>query len=347
MSARSRSFPSSRTALSLVEVTIGLGILSLVLLAALAGVQNESRGFRSLSRATAWETRTREMLARLENDLTFARGYTPSTVLATALSSGQTGALAIPTTFSFPDRGLLLVDRGTPSEERIRYQTFDPAVGLLMGLARGQQCTPATAHPAGATVAWSGLAEPIEIQINPPAALFDGVASEPTGPLFFRGDGTGFAFQQPTDPAGGTNFLVNGQLQWGATVAGQPTLDGCSALYYTPETTVREADLGSDVNGDGDRADIFDLGSIHLRSWNQVDPNVPPTDVGKCPPVVLQERCNWGRADLDADGFADPIFLWNPATRTLHIRLFLLQVVPGEPPVQSRVESLIFLRNAN
>jgi len=59
---------------------------------------------------------------------------------------------------------------------------------------------------------------------------------------------------------------------------------------------------------------------------------------------VLQERCNWG-SDLDGDGFDDPLFMWEPETGCLHVRLFLAAgTVNGRQSVRE-IESILYLRN--
>ena len=48
---------------------------------------------------------------------------------------------------------------------------------------------------------------------------------------------------------------------------------------------------------------------------------------------------------MDGDGFEDPIFLWDPATRELRVRLFILGMSVDEVPIVRRVEAAQFLRN--
>jgi hypothetical protein len=192
-------------------------------------------------------------------------------------------------------------------------------------------------------VIWAGLAEPIATQQNPNPGDFDGMALEAEGPLFFQGDGTGFSYRIPVDPTGGNNVLNGDDLNWGAIVPGVgPTLEGCMALYYLPSDTFDESVERYDVNGDGDQLDVFDIGQIRRASWDRTDPT-RVEDIGMGPTAVLQERCNWG-GDLDNDQFDDPIFLWDPATNQLHIRLFIVST-SRELPIVRGVESITFLRN--
>lgn len=329
---------------SLLEMLIALGILVVVMLGITVGLGHEFRQLDSITRITATETRAQEMLSRLEQELIFAQGFSPVTVLTADLASAEGLTVSVATTVGLPDQGLLLIDRGTAFEERIQYESIDPGLTSFSTLTRGQQCTDPATHPEGATVLWASLAEPIANQINPPAELWDGVSAELTGPTFFQGDGTGFSFRVPTDPAGGTDYLDGGEVTWGATVGGQPILEGWSILYYRSRETITEGG-DRDFNNDGDRNDTFDLGQIRMRSWDSSNPGQPATDIGLCPPMILQEQCNWG-TDLDNDGFDDPIFLWNPAMRTLHIRMFILGGATKDYPVVRRAESMIFLRNA-
>ena len=59
---------------------------------------------------------------------------------------------------------------------------------------------------------------------------------------------------------------------------------------------------------------------------------------------MLQEQCNWG-GDLDADGYDDPIFLWDKDRRQLRLRIFIIGRSVDDIPIVRKVESLMFLRN--
>lgn len=90
--------------------------------------------------------------------------------------------------------------------------------------------------------------------------------------------------------------------------------------------------------------DVFDVGQLRRRTWDTTQPGVPGDDLGLGATIVLQEQCNWG-GDLDADGFDDPIFLWNSETRELAIRLFVVNETVEGLPIVRRVEALAYLRN--
>ena len=116
------------------------------------------------------------------------------------------------------------------------------------------------------------------------------------------------------------------------------------ALVFEPSTTFDEVHAHQDLNRDGDQTDVFDVGQIVRLTWDTAQPNDTLDSLGLGPTNVLQERCHRG-SDLDADGFADPLFLWDAQTNLLHVRLFLLGASEHDLPVVRKVESVMFLRN--
>jgi prepilin-type N-terminal cleavage/methylation domain-containing protein len=335
----------SRAGLTLLEILISVALLAIVLSAALLAMDRESRALRSMSKASSLETRAQMLLSSLEEILTQAAGFSPETTVAATLGASGTAQVFVSSQLGFPDTGVLILDRGQASEERIQYASFNPGAISFTGLTRALQCTTNKVHVVGSSVLWSGLAAPISNQTNPPASTWDGRARELTGPVFFTGDGTGFSYRVPVDPAGGTQYFVNGQVTWGANLGSVPSINGWTALYFEPVGTITELQVGIDINHDGDRADTFDVGRIRLRTWNITDPNERAFDVALCPAMILQERCNWG-GDLNGDGFADPIFLWMPTLQSLHVRLSVLTSSAGTRPTVTQCETVVFLRNA-
>ena len=292
------------------------------------------------------QNQAQTLIYALEKELSNARGERPVATLTSALGGGVGGTVALDSSAGFPPVGSILIDRGTPQSEHIAYSVLSPDGLTLSGLTRGTQCSTATGHAQNAEVLWSGLAELLTLPGTPPPDLYDGQALESTGPAYFRGDGTGLSYRMPTDPSGGHDFFANGQLQWGATVGDLPLLTGWCALYYVPDGTYDESKSGIDINHDGDTTDVFDIGQIHRARWNTADPASAPNVVAIGPSVVLQERCHYG-SDLDGDGFGDPIFLWDPVSGRLHLRLFVMgRNAQGWPTVR-RVESMVFLRNSD
>jgi len=338
------SLRAGRSGLTLVEISIASAVLAVVLMISFGVVVRENRLTKSTVAVAVAETNAQDMLNRLAKFLSDARGELPHAVLTSTLGAGAAGSVDVDTNLGFPDQGLLLVDRGTPNVERIAYNALGAGQTSFRGLTRGMQCTTGRVHQPGATVLWTGLAQSLALSGNPPPSDYDGIAKEAEGPIYFAGDGTGFSFRVPTDPAGGQNVLSGDAIRWGAIAGGQPSLTGWGALVFVPRTSISEAEVHLDLNHDGDETDVFDVGQIRARTWDTSDPAIPSSDVGIGPAVILQERCHYGR-DMDGDGFADPIFLWEPTERRLHVRLFVLGRSAGEVPTVRKVESTIFLRN--
>jgi hypothetical protein len=343
MKTRTTTAAGRRAGFTINEILFATTIMTVVLLACFTLMQRDVQLQRSTLGISVAETKAQTMLYKLERELADARGESPRATLTANLGPGGVAAADVDRTRGFPDRGFLLVDRDNGAREILSYAGLG-GPNSFETLVRGLQCTDPNAHSAGDEVMWAGTAEPIAIQVAPPASTFDGRSLEPGGPLFWRGTGTGFSYRIPTDETGGNDYLDGDDLQWGAMVNNVPTLDGWSALEFVPVWVFDEAVSGEDINRDGDRVDQFDVGQIRRRSWDTANPALAGDDIGLGPTVIIQERCNWG-GDLDADGSDDPIFLWNEAERTLHVRLFVLGTSVADLPIVRRVESIVFLRN--
>jgi prepilin-type N-terminal cleavage/methylation domain-containing protein len=329
---------------TLLEMLVASSVLTIALISVFGLMTRDSQLSQSTIGISVAEQKAQALLYGLERELADARGANPKATLTANLGAGNTSQAAVDSTLGFPSQGMLLIDRGTPNVERVAYSTLGPGLANFVGLVRGDQCTTPHPHGQGNPLSWAALAEPIEIQVNPPPDMFDGREISPSGIVYFRGDGTGFSYRQPIDPTGGTNYLNGEDVQWGATYAGQSTLDGWAALVFVPRLLIDEAVLGHDINKNGNQTDKFDLGQIRKLVWDTSNPAKPPTDVALGPTVILQERCNWG-GDLDGDGFDDPLFLWDAHSQALHVRLFVLGHSVENLPIVRRVESTIFLRN--
>jgi prepilin-type N-terminal cleavage/methylation domain-containing protein len=331
-------------AFTLVELAIASAVLAIILSIGFGVVVREHRMTRATVAIGVAEVHAQDMLNRLAREIADAEGELPKALVATTIGAGDTGSLDVDTTLGFPDQGILLVERGTGSTERIAYDALGAGGASFRGLARGVQCTNAHSHPPGASVLWGSLAQVVPLSGSPPPSDYDGRALEPEGPSFFVGDGTGFSYRLPTDPDGGSDVIQGDSIRWGAVAGGAPTLTGWAALVFVPISLVSEAELHVDLNKDGDETDTFEVGQIRARAWDTANPAAPASDIGLGPAVILQELCSSGR-DLDGDGFDDPIFLWNPAEGRLHVRLFVLGRSKGEVPAVRKVETTIFLRN--
>jgi type II secretory pathway pseudopilin PulG len=329
---------------TLLEVLIASGVLTIALICVFGMLTHENQLSQSTIGISVAEQKAATMLYDLERELADARGSTPTATLTATLGGGQTNHIAVDSTLGFPAHGTLLLDRGTPSVERITYSSLGTGTTAFVGLLRGDQCTNPHQHAQATTLMWAGLAQPIEIQINPPANMYDGRELLPGGAIYFRGDGSGFSYRVPTDPAGGTNYLDGEDVQWGAIYAGHATLTGWSALVFVPRDSIDESRVGHDINKNGNMTDIFDVGQVRKLTWDTANPTHPVSDLALGPTMILQEHCNWG-GDLDGDGFDDPMFLWDPNAHALHVRLFVLGHSVEDLPIVRKVESTIFLRN--
>ncbi len=333
-----------RSGFTLVEVTIAATLCCVVLLGVLGVVHKEAKSFADQATIINHEGDAMHALRRIEEQLTFAKGITPSAWLINPLGVSAQGGLEVDNLLGFPSHGDLLLGRGTAAEECLTYGTYDVAASAFENLTRNQQCTDPSNHPANETVLWAPLAIPSGNQVAPAANQFDGRSSELLGPLFFQGEGTGFTFQVPTDPTGGTDYIDGESVRWGSDVAGQPLASGYSALFYDPLTSVTEVDARHDLNNDGDTNDTFDLGYIKLLRWDSNAPDGATTEVNLTGPYILQERCNRG-SDLDGDGFEDPLFLWMPDSNTLHVRIFVFAGQINGHVVTRMIDTVIFLQN--
>lgn len=332
-------------AFTLVEIAVTLTLLSFVILASMALIHHDRGLSGQILHSSQIELAGQNLLLSLEHEVANAYGERPIAVAPLGLGAAVK-TLQLDSTLGFPPVGTVVIDRGKANEERIDYAALGPGKIVLDQLVRGVQCTEKAPHGAQAEVLWTGLAEPLAQKDPPPSpSSYDGVAMETSGPVYFRGDGTGFSYRVPVGPSGEKDDRIGHELKRGAEVpGGGATLDGWNAIYFKPRITFDESVHGNDVNGDGDVADTFDIGQLRRVTWDTSDSAAPVYDVGIGPATVLQERCNYG-GDLDGDGFDDPLFLWDSTTNELHVRLHLISTSRADEPIVRRLESVMFLRN--
>ena len=338
---RGRSRRTKRSGFSLLGILIGLSTLALFMSGMLFALHAEiTRGQDSVKDSFA-ESRINDLFSRMERELVRSRVVIPNTYLTQALTATAQRA-RVGSTVGFPNEGTLLLGPGQARQERIRYDFDAGDPTEFAGLERSSRCAVPSMHPRGTLVLWANTARLVANQGTPAAHEYDGISQEPFGPRFYRGDGTGIAFQTTVPPADAN--LTDGRAAQEDGKAGAPaTKAELALLRFVPVATLTEANRGFDFNRDGDYEDSFDLGSIHLRSR---DPNAPKrtTDIALCPPMVLQETCN-PAADMDGDGFEDPMFLFDETTGRLRVRLFVLAGAIQDIPVIRRIETRIYVRN--
>lgn len=336
----------SQAGFTLVELMISMTVVSIILAATAASLQREVESVSDLQRMSNAERLVNDLFVKLETRLEFSRGVEPTTILDGSLSSASTNSIPLEDTFGFPDSGGVLLAPGTASEERVAYTGLNATASTLTGLTRGERGTPSSGHSNGTVAIWEGLAYPIEEQSTPAAGTFDGQTDDIRGPVFYRGDGMGFAYQRPVDPAGTGSYLDTTGIRWGVQIADGDVEDGCGAVVFVPVAEVTEADRNFDINSDGDLTDTFDLGRIVNQTWNSTDPALGTFSLDLVPAMFLQEKDNYG-SDLDNDGFNDPMFLWTPESGRLRVRLFALIGDMGGREVIRRYETVFYLRNGS
>lgn len=331
---------------TLIEMMISLTVVSIILIATAASLQREAESVADLQRITYSERLIQELFTKIEQRLEFGQGFVPATTLQNALGAGTTAAADLADVAGFPNTGMLVIDPGTAVEERIAYSDVDIAGNAIETLVRAQRGTTGNGHTATSVVLWEGLARPIDDQAAPPATAFDGVTDDLRGNLFYRGDGVGFSYQQPVDPARTGSFVEAGEVRWGARVGGGDVTSGAAAIVYSPVAQVTEANLDFDVNRDGDQLDTFDIGRIVEVAWNGTDTALGASRTNLISPIILQEVDNYG-SDLDGDGLQDPMFLWTPESGRLRIRMFALIGDLSGYELIRRFETILHLRNGS
>ena len=219
---------------TLIEVTIAMAIVSVILLATTAALQKEAENASDMQRLSYSERLIQDLFTKIEQRLDFSQGMNSETTLSSGLSTAGTSSVVLADSLGFPFQGFATIEPGTGTEEVIEFTAIDPDNEALESLKRGQRGTPAVSHPSGSQIIWEGYSYPIEDQTAPTAGTFDGQTNDLRGPLFFRGDGVGFCYRKPIDPAGTGSFIGPTGIRWGATVGGADTEDGCAALVFRP-----------------------------------------------------------------------------------------------------------------
>ena len=349
-----RTTKQTRAGSTLIEVTFSTAILSVLLLSIFGVLERQGQLGRATLTTAITENRAIELASRLRRELVSARGKRVRCVLTAPVSAGASGpgsSLQVSTTTGFPPYGTLLVDSGTASVERIGYESLDLDEREFRGLTRSLGGTNDSSHSVTSEwIWWSGMACPVEGS----AGTEGGTAWQNGREIQFRGDGLGFSYRVPVDLDGdvGMPDYLNGlEPAWGAITrsgvdgALTPNGTGWCAIVFEASSEVNEAELNDDINQDGDEVDVFEIGRLVKLTWDTIDPLIPVHRQALGPACILQER-DAPAADLDGDGYEDPLFLWDADTRVLNVRLFLLaRGLPDQPTIR-RIEVCVFLRNA-
>lgn len=293
------------------------------------------RKLTGMAKVAEKHARAGEILHGFEKRLRGAFGFKPTAWVVEELLQGDATLVAVDSLRGFPDAGTLELGAGTADAERIRYERVAETEDYraFEDLDRAET---SHRHSVGTAVRWRSFGE--VLPGTPEAGTFDGISATPSGPVHFRGDATGFCFQR--------SVVVDGERVPGAVLGASAVADAWHALYFEPASRLDEAERGVDLNRDGDRTDVFDLGRLRLRSWTPPGPNASFDDIVVSPSAVVQERGAWGRADLDGDGAADPLFLWHEDVAKLQVQLVLWTGARGSAGRLTKIESALRLERA-
>jgi hypothetical protein len=120
---------------------------------------------------------------------------------------------------------------------------------------------------------------------------------------------------------------------------GVPWSDVDRVTRYREMETIKESDARQDLNGDGDRDDVFSLGVIEIT--DEVlgfRPIVSRPVVMRASPSML--------GDVNGDGVADPMFEMNAIERRLTAHVYLLGRDANGRYIRTEVQGSVRLRNA-
>lgn len=154
-------------------------------------------------------------------------------------------------------------------------------------------------------------------------------------------DRTTINYQIPVDLDGDGTVFVTGteNVEYGFELGGMPR-NGSVTYSFVATETVSELALGRDLNGDGDSADVFDLG--HMAKV------MTDIDAGR---TLTWKRGNWlvqpsgaYGGDIDGDGDDDPIFE-QLGNHRLRISLWSLGVDPRIAPRLANSRSSVYAVN--
>ena len=123
-------------------------------------------------------------------------------------------------------------------------------------------------------------------------------------------DGSGLTYKLPV-PAGADGAFVDdaGEILWGVDDPSGIDKDGTLTLRFEAMRTLRESDLDTDLDKDGDRGDLFEIGRLVRVSSKGTTLPFPVLT------VILPKGQRL--ADLDGDGEMDPLFAVDPDRRAV------------------------------
>lgn len=168
--------------------------------------------------------------------------------------------------------------------------------------------------------------------------------------ISLNANGSAITFMVPVEDEGGEVIDSNFNVIWGAVDADDDVhVGGWYIYYFEGDETLSEVTLGVDINEDGDMADLFDKGALHVSVYNEL--GVLQTTLEMSQPFLIQTHPTAG-GDVDADDEDDPIFSrvdtdGNPDTLGMSIRIRFIAVwIDGDTKAYLRkVDTAISFRN--
>lgn len=297
---------SRQAGISSVQVLVSAVIFATVLMASVSYSMTLSNRFSSLRSSAASQSVAQGVLAGIERALYQAEPAVPTAFLVADLNPGD-ATVSLDRVDGLPPSGWILV-RGAGGSERVGYD----GVQFVSSTWTLSLTTSVTAtHAAGRQVRLAQLGT-LDASVTALDAGLFGQTFELTGVREFLGEGSAVVFRRR---------LPDGS--YGAVVDGSPVSGAWQMLAFRPATALVEAEVGRDLNFDGDRADTFDVGRIHRWTWpaHAAGATADADVLAVSPSVVVQERGVWG-GDLDSDGSDDPLFAFDPETGVLRMAIF-------------------------
>ncbi len=150
-------------------------------------------------------------------------------------------------------------------------------------------------------------------------------------------DGSAITYSLPVKTEGAENILdADGEIRWGVADKQGSRKGGTCTIRFSLDRIRSESEEDRDINGDGDKRDVFDEGRLVRRSDKDAKMVLRRTR------VLLVRGDHDG--DIDGDGVADPLFTMSETgiltlrlARPLSegfVRVHVMRIKPTESAVQ-------------
>lgn len=151
--------------------------------------------------------------------------------------------------------------------------------------------------------------------------------------------GLSITYQHPVDPAGtGLAIDAMGGIVWGAKEAAGPVAGASYTVSFVQDGLVQEMVLQTDLNGDGDMVDSYQVGHLQRTTTGGTLVDVSPS-------VFLVDAFT-PTGDLNGDGQPDPLFAWTPGG-PVDVKLLARTQQPDGEVTTRFTELRVYLPNMN